>query len=466
MFFRRLRDLFRRRRSRRRQRSQAPRAAPGFSLRLEWLEDREVPATVTWQYTDATRDNNGMTPGNWAIIQGTTTETYPQTVNDNIVLSANYNGNITNLPCNLAPAQNNLGSITVQNGYTSTITLGAANTAFAACSILGSCTINLNTEQCNFGSSGPIGAVNGAQVTILGGANMGANGSIQVTNTEQLDLANVLLSCSVSVSAGGTLNFGVVNYTQDPNTSDSFTINGGKAVNDTGAQFLSLPGGSNGFYEPIFVEAGGSLQINSNTSVSSYILASGNNSTVSVGGTNANPSTILSVSKNSSGYGLGVGGGSVLNLADAATISGTVLVNGLMNRTGGPAGSSAVATINGNFYLSGTNQNPAVLNLNIGNLNITNGNMICSYAAVTTFITYGTNILMGNITDSGSVTFSGTNTMTVGVTNPNAAVAFSEPVVSSSGFSGGDFVYTLPPNPQGLTYSEQTVNGDAFIICS
>src|SRR5262249_39318983 len=146
----------------------------------------------------------------------------------------------------------------------------------------------------------------------------------------------------------------------------------------------------------------------------------------------------------------------ILNLAAGSTISGTVAVSGGMNLFGPPPGSTAtVCTIaQGNFTLFGSPANSALLNLNTATLNVANGNVEFSFAAVSTFVAYGAQptdeVRMGNITASGTVTFLNTNTLTQGATG--TPKPFELPLITCTGLIGDFTVYVLsdgvthPPN--------------------
>jgi hypothetical protein len=295
-------------------------------------------------------------------------------------------------------------------------------------------------------------------VTIQGG------GSIEVTNLEKIDLANVNLASSVNVNIGGTLSFGFINYGTD--TTDTFKITGGTAVSDPNAQFLSSTSVENDrilYNQPLDVLNGGKLNFVTSTTVASYVLCEATG-TVSVQGTQANPNLTLTVTGNAGidSWAIYVLAGGTLNLAPGATISGDTTVRGLMQLLDPPQGlNSNTCTINGYLLMMGTEAVNAQLNLNYRTLNIANpgAGLGLDYATVTTAINYDLG-LMGNITAPGvTVTFVDTNTLAVGII-AGTPKTFSMPVLSAGDVGTGFTTYTFPPN-SGL--SQTTTAGTITI---
>ena len=361
----------------------------------------------------------------------------PDDATDNVIFVGTPAGNKA---CDFGPGQNTLGTISVDNAYTSTIKLGGVATAFTKASILGACMIDLNGNTANFGGTGAdpsaIGVAGGARATIKGGS------SIEVTNLEKIDLANVNLASSVNVNAGSTLSFGFVSY-MDP--ISRFQVDGGTVTSGPNAQFISSVSapqqGAVVYNQPINVLNGGKLNFETNTTVVSYIWCG--TGTITVQGTQAAPNVTVTITGswffgNMTPRALMVGAGGVLNLSPGSTISGNTVVYGGMNLWGVPPGSTAtVATIMGTFHLSG------VLNLNTGTLNVS-GNADFNNAAVTTHVAYGNagdTVQMGKITVSQTAKFTGTNTLTQGWSG--TPKAFSLPVLIAGTLEGEFNIYFL-----------------------
>jgi hypothetical protein len=417
---------------------------------------------------------DGGTAANWT---GGQAGQIPSTVNDVI----NFVGT-ANSPCVLTAAQTTLGGINVQGvqpaqggqpaqqGFTSTITTGGGTT-FASSNIQGACTINIGVG-CDFGSGsiGVNGGVNNARVTINGT-------EIDVSQNEILDMANVTLSvATVNVDAAtvgdagpnapGMLSFGYID-TSNAQPNPSFNIYG--MVNTDPGQVTFVSSSFQGVYaDPLTVRNGGTLNLNSNCTIVSYILCRPGG-TVDAVGTPQTPNININITgaeNNQTNAALDVSG--VLNLGVGTTItpgSGNVLVQagGGINIAAGAPGSSSAAQINANLYLQGTGVNtPAKLNLNNGNLTIgAGGHAIMSFAAVTTNIFFQPNggaPVVGTMTVASFVTINNVSTFTVGVTNPQNAVAFTKPLVTSQGLPNGDFLFVLPAIP-GHQYTETSLNG-------
>jgi hypothetical protein len=402
--------------------------AVALSLVLGGPASGKVPA-IDWDWGPQNNSTAGNDAKNW-LKEGVRSVTeIPDDANDNV------NFGIANKPCNFGTRQNTLGKITVANTYTKTIKL-SANTAFVGCSILGACTIDLNGKEVNFGNAGANPGVIGNLVDSIRPFITGG-GSIEVTNGLKIDLANVTLGCSVNVKTGGTLNLGFVHYAND--TTSRFRIDGGTVVSNPNAQFISSVSVLFGvaiYNQPIEVRNGGRLNFVTSTTVIAHVACF--SGTVRVQGTQASPNVILTIARrNVLGDALFVTSSGVLNLAAGSTIQGNVTVyGGGMNLFDPPPGGTAtVGTISeGRFRLWGFRPASAVLNLNNGTLNVSNGNVDFNHAAIRTNVAYGDTVRMGNVKARGSVTFRYTNTLTLSTTG--TAKAFSLPLITSSTLNG------------------------------
>ena len=276
------------------------------------------------------------------------------------------------------------GSGTLTKNNSGTLTLSGVNT------FTGATTINGGTVAiaADLGLGAAPGVATAAQLTLNGG-------TLQVTAT-----ATLATNRGTTLGAGG----GTVKTDAATTTTYGGIIAGssGGSLTKDGAGTLIVSGANT--YNGATVIAGGTLQLNSATSVpsASGVSMTGASTTLNLNNTSPTIGSLTSAQTTATvtlGSGTLTTGGDNTSTLYAGTITGT----GGLTKTG-----------NGTFTLTGNNTYTGATNINVGSLNIQNNGALGTTAGTTTIASGAALEVQGGITTAEAISLSGTGVNTNG----------------------------------------------------
>ncbi|MDY3557767.1 autotransporter-associated beta strand repeat-containing protein [Gemmata sp. JC673] len=420
-------------------------------LQLTALEDRSVPATLTWTGTGGNLlwSNSGNWSGNVAPVTG-----------DTLIFPTGVTGLTNN---NYQAGTLSLNDIQIQgDGYTligNDVTLDAALTDSAAS---GSTTISLNINGA--GSISKTGAgdfILNASSTLTGAVTISA-GTFTIVSPESLaDTAAVTVASGAnfvldgadetigSLTGGGTISLGTSTLTTGGNngsTTFSGTITGSGNLVKTGTGTFTLSGTNSGYTGGTTVTAGALVVANDSALGSGALTLGGGTLSFDADRTVANAITLNAALSTI-----------VVPPATAVTLSGVI------SQTGGARGINKFD--GGTLTLSGANTFTGPVALNGGTLTLAGGAALNDAVAVTVAggatLALSADETIGSLAGSGAVSLGAFN-LTTGGNNGSTTLSGA---VSGTGtvFKNGTGTFTLSGTN---TYGNTTVLGGTLSVAT